>query len=647
MAGKTILKSLVLAALAAALLGTALVVGSGSVQTSAAEADVPNPSFMVWLPINAVHGYEWPEGVEVTLTINDPGTPDPVDYADSQTVGPAPWNPEQTFVEFDLGAFGAEPGHVVTLTDGVTTKTHIIRNLAVTGVDVDLDTVSGTAEPFTEVWVDACEENDCVNRHEVADGAGDWTADFSVPGDEPGEDETFDLGPGNDARAQQYDDDGDSTVAGWVVPNPRFWVSPLDRRVDGVEWPLGAEVTLTIDDPGTPGSPDYSDSQTVEPDAWNPESTWVAFELDGAFEVQPGHVVTLTDGSTTKEHTVTNLALIAVDPAADTVSGTAAPGTDIEVHICDEAGCVFRYEVADGAGHWTADFSVPGDEQGEEPTYNLVPGSEGPANQWDHDGDGTHVHWRVPNPSFTVWLPINAVHGYEWTDGVEVALTINDPGTPDPVDYSDSQTVGPAPWDPEQTFVFFDLQEAFAIQPGHVVSLSDGVTTKTHTVRNLAVTGVDADLDTVSGTAEPFTEVWVNACGESGCVNRHEDADEWGEWNADFSVPGDEPGEEPTFDLVPGSQARAGQYDDDGDATSVAFTVEPYLGDANGDGKTSMVDAMLAAQCVVGLIDCNSIDQEMADVNCSGGVSMVDAMLIAQKVVGLIADFPCSLLPPP
>jgi hypothetical protein len=46
----------------------------------------------------------------------------------------------------------------------------------------------------------------------------------------------------------------------------------------------------------------------------------------------------------------------------------------------------------------------------------------------------------------------------------------------------------------------------------------------------------------------------------------------------------------------------------------------------------------------VGLIDCNSIDQEMADVNCSGGVSMVDAMLIAQKVVGLIGEFPaCGL----
>jgi hypothetical protein len=32
-------------------------------------------------------------------------------------------------------------------------------------------------------------------------------------------------------------------------------------------------------------------------------------------------------------------------------------------------------------------------------------------------------------------------------------------------------------------------------------------------------------------------------------------------------------------------------------------------------------------------------------VNCSGSVTMVDAMLVAQKVVGLISGFPCS--PPP
>jgi hypothetical protein len=65
------------------------------------------------------------------------------------------------------------------------------------------------------------------------------------------------------------------------------------------------------------------------------------------------------------------------------------------------------------------------------------------------------------------------------------------------------------------------------------------------------------------------------------------------------------------------------------------------LGDASGDGRTTMVDAMLIAQCIAGLIDCDSINQEMGDVNCSGSATMVDAMLIAQKVAGLIDEFSC------
>jgi len=85
---------------------------------------------------------------------------------------------------------------------------------------------------------------------------------------------------------------------------------------------------------------------------------------------------------------------------------------------------------------------------------------------------------------------------------------------------------------------------------------------------------------------------------------------------------------------------NTGQADVDGDGIGNACTV----GDGSRDGQVSMVDAMLTAQCVVGLIDCGTINQTAADVNCSGSVSMVDAMLVAQKVAGLISDFPvCGL----
>jgi len=81
---------------------------------------------------------------------------------------------------------------------------------------------------------------------------------------------------------------------------------------------------------------------------------------------------------------------------------------------------------------------------------------------------------------------------------------------------------------------------------------------------------------------------------------------------------------------------NTGQADVDGDGIGNACTV----GDGSRDGRVSMVDAMLTAQCVVGLVDCGTINQTAADVNCSGSASMVDAMLVAQKVAGLISEFP-------
>jgi hypothetical protein len=64
-------------------------------------------------------------------------------------------------------------------------------------------------------------------------------------------------------------------------------------------------------------------------------------------------------------------------------------------------------------------------------------------------------------------------------------------------------------------------------------------------------------------------------------------------------------------------------------------------GDADSGGTAAMVDAMKVAQCVVGLIDCGTLDPWAADVNCSNTKSMVDAMQIAQKVVGLIPSLSC------
>jgi hypothetical protein len=90
----------------------------------------------------------------------------------------------------------------------------------------------------------------------------------------------------------------------------------------------------------------------------------------------------LTNSAITKAHTVTVSAVTAVDPDADTVSGTAAPDTEVGVRPCDPSGCYNGYATADASGAWSADLSG---------IYDIIPGSGGEAFQNDSDGDFTSV----------------------------------------------------------------------------------------------------------------------------------------------------------------------------------------------------------------------------------------------------------------
>ena len=61
------------------------------------------------------------------------------------------------------------------------------------------------------------------------------------------------------------------------------------------------------------------------------------------------------------------------------------------------------------------------------------------------------------------------------------------------------------------------------------------------------------------------------------------------------------------------------------------------LGDINGNNIIDIVDALLIAQCYVGLSSCPA--PLTGDTNCDGSINIVDALLIAQYYVGLISEF--------
>jgi hypothetical protein len=448
---------------------------------------------------------QWTPGATISLTIEDGSG---VVYSDSQTVD------SNGYFNFSMGGmFDLERGHVVTVSDGTTTKTHTVTNLFVDGADVAADTVAGRADAGTsvDVWVHG---NGQVTV--TADGSGNWTADFSG---------TTDLTYLSDGGSQQIDADGDATGVWWA--SPKFQVAPADDWVQSSgQWPPRVTISLTIEDGG---GVVYSDSQTAD------SNGYFNFSMGGVFDLERGQVVTVSDGTTTKTHTVTNLFVDGADVAADTVAGRADAGTSVDVWVDGNGGVTVT---ADGSGNWTADFSGMTDL-----TYLSTGGSE----QTDDDGDSTWLWWA--SPRFQVapvddWVQSSG----QWPPGVTISLTIEDGGG---VVYSDSQTAD------ANGYFNFNLWDVFDLQRGQVVTVSDGTTTKTHTVANLFVDGVDVTADTVYGRADAGTsvDVWVHGNGQMTVA-----ADGSGNWTSDFSS---------MTDLTYLSDGGSQQIDADGDSTGV------------------------------------------------------------------------------
>ena len=68
-------------------------------------------------------------------------------------------------------------------------------------------------------------------------------------------------------------------------------------------------------------------------------------------------------------------------------------------------------------------------------------------------------------------------------------------------------------------------------------------------------------------------------------------------------------------------------------------TKDYLLGDVNGDGQVTVVDATLIQKYISGLVTFSDTQKAAADVNGDGSVSVIDATLIQKYIAGLISNF--------
>jgi hypothetical protein len=338
-------------------------------------------------------------------------------------------------------------------------------------------------------------------------------------------------------------------------------------------WPAGAEVTISF---GIPADDIESNeiewvySETAIAPVWD-GGGWCQFifNIDPAeFRIAAGQAVRITDGTTTRQATFPDVQVTSEDPTANTISGTAPEGSTVNLWtMSSETGVVQRNAIANNNGVWFADFAHPGTGSDEQGTFDVIPGTGFFwVSQPISDFVGIKFMWDF-GPYFHVFPEDGRIETYVWPFGANLILTIDDPATQENPDLTRTQ---------ENLAWQTNFDELGTILPDTTVSITDGLVTKTHTVTDLELTGANAEMDTVAGTAGSDGMVEVRVCGEKCWVSRHvsaEGADH--SWLADFHEPGQGNDEQDVLDLGAGDDIDVWKADIDGDATTLQGRV-PY-----------------------------------------------------------------------
>ena len=498
----------------------------------------PKPRFTVYPEWNAVEAWDWPDGAAVTATIS--GT----DCFASGEAGYPDWDPSTTnvWMNFLEGCDVVAGNDVILSIEGVTPVSHIVQNLSVTEVNADTDTVTGTADVGATVYVWPHQFGE-YELQLTADGDNVWTADFSGFGDDV-------LQLGMDGRAEVRDNYGNSTAVDWHTPNTRFTVWPEWNYLEGYEWPGGSIVSISVTDK------DGCSTEAVAsfPDG-DPSNTYFSLNFPGGCAIEAGDFITLSNETLSLTHQVQELTITEVSLDNNTVAGTAVYDAEqYNFHTWINGVDESYMQLSTESGAWLADFnSLEG---------GLQPGMRGRVELTDQASNSTTAEWYIPNPWFSAFPEGEIVEGWDWPLGATLLLTINGD------DYSATETSIITPWEPDSsaTWVWFEFPGAYDMKPGDVVTLTDGITERTHVVQNLDITEINLDENQVYGTTDGEKNVilWSWEDPEGRRIETTSEGDYWG---VDFDDVG--------FTLNPSYHVRAEIWVDGNDTAVDRYIPNP------------------------------------------------------------------------
>lgn len=520
------------------------------IETNAVNTQPDSPIIVTRYDINAVRAYDFETGSSVNLKVYDPGGG--LVFDQTRTAEETdPSLPEIGLADFFLGsAVQLGSGYRLVADNGLTLREHIVRHVVVDGVDAAGDRVWGRADPGIDLAVRLDCGGECPERWITAAPDGAWSADFSTAVGPEIWEAAYDLQPTSIAGAFANDEQGNVTRSWYNLPEQNFrrhQIAANVDRIDAYDWTPGNTLTLTIDDPANGPGADYSDTATVQ-DRGNRRPRAVFTILD--FNITPGMTITVADEFVSESLTAVALEVTAVDAAADTVEGIGPPNSFLTVELpCDVDPCAYRRVPTDGAGFWTVDFSQPGVQYDEQALADLTDESSLSIEAYDSNSDSWGLYVQPFQPKVIADLTRNQVYSQNWPTNRQVTISVDDPQTPAA---PDAQVIQKLTASDTNSQLNFQFRDALDLRPGMVVGVSDDQYEVGYTLAEIAVTAVDLDADTISGTAAPFADVnvylWTQESWRSAV------ADENGNWTADFSAP------DPNDPAAPGADLTAEDY---------------------------------------------------------------------------------------